>query len=196
MAIRITYNTDETIDLEIGDMALDPGYGLAAEANQQRAMGGKIETIHLYSFSEPISFDAIYSEAVHKKLIAFWSWAEQGKTFSFAMNSDSVGNTTLDGAAAAAQKTIPLTATAAFAEDEYCLIRSAARTEYEIIQIDSISAGVSVTAVENLKFTYASGDTFRAWEYWPSLVIPDGEKYRPKKDGDHYFFGFTFLENF
>ncbi len=191
MAIRIIWNSNN-IDLKIDDPSIEVPFKNESKVN--RAASGKTETINIYNFGEPIMFNAIFSETVYRKLIAFWSWAEQGNVFSFNMDSDNVGNTTLDGAAAAGQKNIPLAATAAVASTDIGIIRSADRTKYEIVVVASVDAGVKVVATDNLYLTYASGDTFRHWHYWPALILPEGEVFNPTKQQGNYFFTFNFLE--
>lgn len=192
MAIRITYNS-VNIDLLLGPEGLQTVLG--QEQNQNRAASGKIESINLYNFGEAISFDATFQEAVYRQLIAFWAWAEQGQAFSFAMDSADLCNTTLDDAAVAGQKNVPLTATTYLTAADVCLIRSADRTKYEIVIPASVDSGVKIVATDNLIYTYASGDTFKHWEYWPSLVLPQGETFNPRKDGSWYSHTFRFLEN-
>ena len=190
MTIQITYDS-KTIDLLIGNKGLETDF--KHERNQNRSASGKIETINFYGIQE-MSFDAYFTEQIYYDLLAWWSWARQGKPWAFAMDSANVGNTTLDAAAAAGQKVIPLTATAAFAVDDYCLIRANdTDDEFEIVKIASISAGVSVTAVDNLKFTYASGDLFRHFDYWPSVISLD-ENFKPPKSGDYFNHVFKFAE--
>ena len=192
MAIRITYNS-VNVDLYIGPEGWQPVFG--QKQSQNRSASGKVESINLYNFGEAVTFDASFQETVYRQLIAFWAWAEQGQAFSFAMDSGNVSNTTLDGAAASGQKTIPLTATTALTASDICFIRSADRTKYEIVVPATVNAGVSVVATDNLTYTYASGDLFRHWEYWPSLVLPEGETFNPRKDGSWYTHTFRFLEN-
>lgn len=68
-------------------------------------------------------------------------------------------DTTLDGSAASGQKVIPLTATTnIIVGANYKVIGSAGS---ETIEVASIVAGVSVTAVDNLTFSYVSTDTFK-----------------------------------
>lgn len=69
-------------------------------------------------------------------------------------------HTTLDDAAAAGQKVIPLTATTGLAAGDLCTIRKANGAYEQEVTIDSINAGVSVTIVEDLEFAYASADKF------------------------------------
>ena len=192
MAPRITWNSNN-IDLTIGSDGLQVVFG--AQANQNRSGSGKIETLLMYNFGEAILFDAYFQEAVKNSLIAFWAWAEQGNVFSFAKDSAEVSSTTLDGAAAAAQKVVPVTATTGLAAGDVCLIRSADRSKYEVLTVDTVSSGVSITATTNLLYTYASGDMFRHMDYWPSLVMPAGEKFNPSQDGGWYRMQFKFLEN-
>ena len=191
MAIRIIFNSNN-VDLTIDEPSIQRGFKV--EGNVNRAASGKTETINIYNWGEPVIFSAIFSEAVYRQLIAFWAWAEQGNVFSFNMDSDNVGNTTFDGGAAAAQKVCPVAATAAFATSDVVLVRTAARTSYEIGVIASISAGVSVTMTDNLYFTYASGDTMRHWDYYPALILPAGEIFNPVKSGNYYAYTFKFIE--
>jgi hypothetical protein len=80
-------------------------------------------------------------------------------TGTFCKAADTV-STTLDGSAAAAQKVIPLTATTGIAVDGEYLIRKADGSYQEVVKVASISAGVSVTAHNNLARAYASSDLF------------------------------------
>ena len=190
MTIRITYNSIN-VDLTIGAKGLHPTY--SDSSNQNRSLSGKTETLHFHGIEE-YSFDAHFSVAVYRKLIAWWAWARQGKAWSFAMDSDNVANTTLDASAASGQKTIPLTATTALAEGDECIIRSVDDDEYEIVIVASVSSGVSVTATDNLNYTYASGDSFRHLDYLPSVVSTD-TKFNPVKSGGSYTWTFKFVEN-
>jgi hypothetical protein len=190
MSARITYNSIN-IDIEIGPRSIQPS--MTAKINQNRALSGKTESLFFHGIEE-LSFDAYFSQATYRKLIAWWSWARQGKAWSFTMDSANIANTTLDGSAASGQKTIPLTATTALSEGDECLIKAADDDEYEIVIIGSVSSGVSVTAVSNLNFTYASGDIFKHFEYYPSMISTDTE-FNPAKNGGYYTWTFRFVEN-
>ncbi len=189
MTIQITYDS-RTIDLLIGAGGLQQIF--KQERNQNNSGSGKIETINQFGRRE-YALDTYFLTAIYYDLVAWWSWVRQGKTWALAMDSGNVGDTTLDGAAAAAQKTVPLTATAAFSADDYCLIQAADDDEFEIVQIDSVSAGVSIAAVENLKFTYAVGDKFTHLNYFPEVISLDNS-FNPKKSGDYYSHTFKFVE--
>jgi len=189
MAIRITYDSNN-IDLLVAEEGLRPAY--TQDRKQNRAGSGKIEQINFHGIQE-LQFTAYFTEAIYRSLLAWFSWARQGKLWSFAMDSGAVGNTTLDDAAAADQKVIPLTATAAFSVGDDCLIKQAGDDAFEHMEIASISAGVSVTAVGNLIFAYAAADTFRHLDYWPEVISLDKE-FDPRKTGSYYKHTFKFAE--
>jgi len=190
MSARITYNSIN-IDVEIGNKSLQPS--MTVSRSQNRALSGKTETLFYHGIEE-LSFDAFFSQANYRKLIAWWSWARQGKPWSFTMDSTNIANTTLDGAAASGQKTIPLLATTNLTVGDECIIKASDDDEFEIVVIASVSAGVSVTATDNLNFTYATGDTFRHFEYYPSVITTDSD-FKPVKSGSYYSWTFNFVEN-
>lgn len=190
MTIRITYDTSKTIDLLLGPKGLDKQFMI--DRSQERSSSGLIETISRYAIIEGV-LDAQFTESVFRDLVAWWSWASQGQPFSLAMDTDEDSSTTLDGAANAGQKVIPVAATTGFASGDVCLIRSADRFTYEIVTIDTVSAGVSVTAAANLKSAYVSGDTFRHLDYFPTAISLD-DKFNPEKRGEYYSHEFHFVE--
>jgi len=190
MTIRITYDS-KNIDLLIGPEGLEPAFEQAKSSN--RSISGKIETINFHGIQE-MSFDAYFSESGYYDLVAWWSWARQGRVWSFTLDSLKTVNTTLDDSAAAGEKVIPLTATAGLSVDEVCFIRAEDNDdEFEIVEIASISAGVSITAKDNLKYSYSSNDTFRHLEYWPQVKSLD-KRFLPAREGDGYHHTFKFIE--
>lgn len=68
-------------------------------------------------------------------------------------------STTLDGAAAAGQTTVPLTATTSVVVGDQYLITNAT-SESEWVTVEAITSGVSVTVRDDLLHTYASADVF------------------------------------
>jgi len=175
----LTYNSTNIDGLTLTTEGPKPKFTHVKHDN--RSGSGAFERINEYGILN-ISFDAYFSQATYHDLIAFYSWARQGKSFSFAVDSADVANTTLDGAAAAAQKVVPLTATTGIAVGDDLLLRADGDDEYEVIEVASISTGVSVTAVSNLKFTYASGDVCRHLDYYPSLISSRVD-FDPKRTG-------------
>ena len=173
---RITYNSIN-IDLIRGEKGLNPTE--VQNANQNTSSSGKVETINNYAMFE-LTFDVYFSVAKYYDLLAWWSWASQGQEFSFTTDNTLTAATTLDGAANAAQKVIPLTSTTGFVSGQFCMIRNVNDLNFEVIEIDSVSAGVSVTAVNNLIYSYLSGDTFRQIEYYPSLLV-DSKDFEPDR---------------
>ncbi len=144
------------------------------ERSLQVSTGGKAGSVFERRLDTvSIGLDNFSERAFYRKIQAWFAWAGQGEEYGFALDKDNKIDTTLDGAAAAAQKVIPLTATAGIAVGKFYKIFSDDGTKYEIIEVDSISAGVSVTAVENLIWAYASGDFFQTEDYWPKVVSLD-----------------------
>jgi len=168
--MRITFNSQD-VDLHLAYQGLVPGH--IQNKKQSRSGSGLIETINIYGIQE-ITARCYIEPDKYRQMVAWWAWARQGKTWAFAEDSGKTTNTTLDDAAAAGQKVIPLTATAGLSVDDECLIRAEDNDdEFEIIKVESISAGVSVTAAENLIYSYAAADLFRHKNYWPSVVSLD-----------------------
>lgn len=192
MTARITYDSNN-IDLTIAFDSLNLRF--EQERNQNRAGSGKTETVNQYGIMV-VSFTGLFDAATYRSLWAWWSWARQGKAFSFAVDSGDTASTTLDDSAAADQKVIPVTSTTGFVAGDYCLIRAKDNDdEYEVIEIASVSAGVSVTAEANLIYSYAADDVFRHWLYWPSMIT-EMDRFDPRRmDVDMYEAYFEFAEN-
>ncbi|MCP4568375.1 MAG: hypothetical protein GY841_12430 [FCB group bacterium] len=198
MARQITFNSNN-VSFDLVRRGSSPTCGI--ENRHNMAASGIIETINLHTLFD-VSFTARFTKQYYYDLVAWFSYVSQGNAFSVSFDTTLVGNTTLDAAAAAAQKTIPLTATGAFTAGEFCLIRTVAGLTYEVVEIASVSAGVSVTAVDNLKFTYASGDSFRHVDYHPALLLVNEKEFAPFLTGavdttaNYYEFNFKCREDF
>lgn len=182
---KIVYNSN-TLTLPIAGYEVT----LNQEANDNFSAAGVHEAIAIREWDEiTIQFNNI-SKADSYDLYAWWSYVRLGNSFTLAIDGDEDETTTLDDSAAAAQKVVPLTSTTGFAVGDYCIIKEADGDNYEIVQIASISAGVSITTEENLINTYASGDTFRHAHYWPSVIVKD-KKLPFSTDGPDEFFSFS-----
>lgn len=108
-------------------------------------------------------------------LEAFWSWARRGNQFAFALDSADVVNLALSGAAAAGQKDIPLADTSSVVVGRKYRLREVAGDEEEVFQVASVTTNVKAVAVNNLKYGYLTGDVFRSLDYFPKMVVPDGD---------------------
>jgi len=84
-----------------------------------------------------------------------------GSTIVASQNATKGPRTTLDAAAAADQKTVPLTATTDIAVGDHYLLTNAT-SQTETVVIDSITSGVSVGVRTDLRYTYASADVFQS----------------------------------
>jgi hypothetical protein len=144
------------------------------ERSLQVSTGGKAGSVFERRLDVvTIGLDNFAERDFYRKLQAWFAWAGQGEEYGFALDKDKKINTTLDGTAAAGQKVIPLTSTTGIQVGDFYKVFSVDFTKYEIIEVDSISADVSVTAVENLIWAYASGDFFQTEDYWPKVVSLD-----------------------
>ena len=191
MSIQIVYDS-KTIDLLLGDGGLLTDY--TQDRKQARSGSGKIETISLHGLQE-MSFEAYFVEARYRDLVAWWSWARQGKVWAFAKDSGNVGNTIIVGAVAAGQTTVGMAATGAFSAGDTALLRAVDNDdEYELVLIDSITTANVLEASENLKYSYDTAYIFRHWDYWPSVVSLD-TNFNPKRNGDYFKHTFNFVEN-
>lgn len=167
------------IDIDMTRPGINPNF--RQEFNQDSSWSGKKQTINKFGIQE-YSVETVFSVANYYALLAWWSWARQGKLWAFTTDSTKTGNTTLDGTADAGQKTIPLTATTGFSANDICIIKTDSDDKFEVVTISSVSAGVSVTASANLKFNYVSDDIFRHLEYLPEVISLDSQ-FAPKRTG-------------
>ena len=193
---RITYNSIN-IDLMMGRTGLNQV--MKQNLNMNEADSGKIEVLNMYGRFN-YKFDGYFSQAVWYTLWAWWAWARQGKTFSFALDSDNVLSTTLDGSAASGQKVVPLTSTTGFVAGDVALVRAEdADDEFELIVIDSVDAGVSITSTTDLIYSYEATDSCRHKDYFPSVVTLDRTFDPPytgvlKTTGKYFKHTFSFTE--
>ena len=132
--------------------------------------------LHHFFFQLLIELETFTDAQFRSDLEAFCSWALQGKQFAFALDSADVVDLTLNGAAAAAQKDIPLADTSSVVVGREYRLREAAGPEFEIIKVASITTNVKAVAVNNLKFGYLTGDSFRSPDYFAKVVILDDDE--------------------
>ena len=188
MTARITYS-GVNVDFEIKYDTFDVRY--VQERSENRSGSGKPETIIFNSRME-IQFSIILTAAQYRQMIPFFSWARQGYEFAFSVDNTLTASTTLDDTAASGQKTIPLTATTGLTAGDYCLIRAEDNDdEFEIVEIATVNAGVSVVAVDNLVYGYQSADVFRHWRYWPTARLIN-TNFNPIEMGGAGYYQFAF----
>jgi len=191
MTIRITFNSNN-VDLLVGPNGLDSIY--RSEYKRQQSGSGKAETINLYGIQK-FSFDARFTEATYRSLIAWWSWARQGKSWSFTMDSSKTGNTVTTGALSPGTTNIPVVASGAFSAGEVCLLREPDMSDYELFTINAVPNGTTIQATSGIIWTYAtSGAIVRHVDYFPDVISTDNQ-FNPTKNGDYYSWTFNFMEN-
>ena len=114
--------------------------------------------------------------AFEQRLWAWWSWAARGKAYEFAFDDTEIKDTVLNGAAAAGQKDVPMANTSGITLGKKYVVREIAGEEEELLEVASITTNVKVTAVDNLVYGYASGDIFRARDFFPKMVSLDDDR--------------------
>lgn len=174
--VTIVYNS-HAISMPIGRTGLLTGY--TQEYKQNKSGSGKIEQINLYGMLE-LSVDMYLDADTYRKMVGWWSWARQGKTWALSLDNANICNTLLDDSAAAGQNVIPLTSTSRLAAGDYCWIRAVDNDdEFELVKVAGVTDGVSIDAENDLVFSYSSGDIFRHRDYFPSCINLDNE-FRPR----------------
>jgi hypothetical protein len=188
---RIIFDTDKTIDLKIGQESLILQSQHFDTVNYSSS--GIYEAVGQYGIDN-FQLDILFQQATYRQLYDFWwYWARHRYAFALAMNTSKMVNTTLDGAAAADQKVIPVTSTTGLVAGDEVIIESATTEGRELRSIASVSTGVSITVDENLFIAFASGDSVRHANYYPSLICTD-ESFKPLRSGDWYSHTFMMIE--
>ncbi len=143
------------------------------ERNDNFSAAGKAEHINIREWDE-IAFTVRHLEKNETyKFYDFWSFARLGNTFSFALYSSEAETTILSSGVAAGQTVIKTTGTANFSINEWCFIGQSTGNRYEVVQLSSITAGVSLKATTNLKNAYTTGDEFRHIDYYHTMSVKD-----------------------
>jgi hypothetical protein len=115
----------------------------------------------------------------NREIKDFWGWVSKGKTLRFMMDPDDMVFLKLDGAAAAGQKTVPMEFTDGLVVGQrYYLTNWRDGWQRETVEVDTINAGVSFDAVDNLIYSYdapngpdETADRVRSRFYFPKLVV-------------------------
>jgi hypothetical protein len=104
---------------------------------------------------------------------SWWSHAAQGGEFAFALDKDNELDTTISSAAAQGDTTLSVNSTTTLATGDWILLEDADNPEkFDIRNVTAIS-GSTVTVNSALTYGFASGSTFRHYEYLPACVVTD-----------------------
>ncbi len=197
MTARITYNS-VSVNFDLSIDGARTAYRETRNINQSAS--GKSEIIHLYG-SQEITATGYFGEDDYRDFLGWWAWARQGRSFAFAEDNTNQVATTLDGSAASGQKTIPLTSTTDISAGDFFLIRDEDDpSEFEVVEISTVNAGVSIIAIDNLIYEYTSGDTFRHLTYWDDVICLNTQ-FNPQRtkaiegQPNYYQYTFEFREN-
>lgn len=122
-----------------------------------------------------VGFDNFEDAQFAADVVAFWSWARRGNQYAFALDTADMVDLDLSGAAAAGQKDIPLADTSSVVVGRRYRLREEVGGEEEIVQVASVTVNVKAVAVNNLKFSYSTGDQFRSPDYFPKMISMDSD---------------------
>jgi len=162
------------INLDFPENVSELKYPRVRRAGMNTADGGVSETVRSGIWDEvEIIVERFGTSAFYEAFQAFWSHASNGDQFSFALDSARTVNTTLVNAESAGATVIELALTTGIIVNGLYIMESADLQKREVVQVASISAGVSVTLAAGTKFAYSAADTFRDWKFWPKLVTTD-----------------------
>jgi len=190
MTIRITFD-DNTVDLKVGNNGLQTNF--KHEKNINFSSSGKAEVINIYGIQEN-KFDAFFDDTIYRILVGWWSWARQGKSWSFTMDLGATASTILIGGVTSAQPFIHLSSTTGgLSAGGICILSSVDDDEYELIEIASVEDGSGVTSSTNILYDYFAGDYFRHLNYFPKVISTD-EFFNPTKNGSIWTNTFKFIE--
>jgi hypothetical protein len=162
-------------------------------ANVNTSHGGITETVRLAIWDEGLLLVEDFEDAAFfRSLFAWWEWANQGEQYAVALDSAKKINLSITGTSAAGQPDVLMSTTTGIVVAQEYLLRSADLTKGEIIVVQSVTAGVKVTATANLKYGYANGDTFRDRAYYPKAINLDDaqpffENELPTYHFEHHF---------
>ncbi len=174
---QITYDGSRTIDLHIDTEGARPNKQIFGALSFTK---GNYAQRYVMRVADEISFRAMFGADEYYQLMHWWSKARTGELFAFAEDSAYDFQTTLDGTVSGA--TVPVASTTGFSVGDIVEIYEANGTESEIIEIDSISTGVSITATVSLLESFVSGDICKHFKYWPKCVA-DMDGFKPMRTG-------------
>jgi len=102
---QIMWNTTHVFGFDIDQEGPDVRH--VHDFKQNKALSGLIETISLGSYQE-LNVPVIFRSSDHRKGIAWWSWARQGKAFRFEMDSTACASTSLSSSAVASSSKLSI----------------------------------------------------------------------------------------
>lgn len=128
--------------------------------------------VHLRNYLWRVKYTVrgVLTQQEERDFWTWWAYAMRGDYFALAYDGDKTANTLLDAGAAAGQKVIPILATTDISAGDEILLTSATTRVFEVVEVDSVSAGVSITTTENLKNAFVLDDACRHLYYLPRCV--------------------------
>lgn len=135
--------------------------------------GGVVNTNLRHTFDAVrLALDNFSDADFYYGMLAWWSWAVQGKQFAFALDSADKVDTTLAASAGVGAVTLTVLHDAGFTNGRRYRIRRIGEPEQEFFTLTSHSSGSpnDTLTIPALKYSYPSGAIVRSVDYWPSMI--------------------------
>lgn len=112
------------------------------------------------------------ADAELKRHLEQWSvWAQEGRPWTFARDSNHAVLSSLNGSHAAGVTVLSLTSMAGVAVNGLYVLRNWLGLELvKVTALNTPGAG-QVTIADSLNFSYFTGDRFRSQQYWPARLL-------------------------
>lgn len=144
------------------------------QANVNRADSGVSETVleDIYD-AFTIAVDSFDSQSVLDKLIAWWAYAAQGNSYSFALDSADKVDTTITGNVSAGGTSVVVTSATGITIGNRYRLRDAVGVGFaeEIVTVSNV-VGTTIT-IGALIYAHSAGALFRSIDYYPALETLD-----------------------
>jgi len=163
------------------DQIEDPGGGRNRGGRRNDTQRGVVtyQFEKFYWLLHPMIMRMNRNQTVEDALEAFWAHAGKGKKFDVLLDRTKNIDTTLDGAAAAGQKVVPVADTSGMIPGSRIWLINVLQQHMEPVTIDTVSPAISFNTVNNLVFAYVSGDVARSEDYYRLCTTTQDQN--PKK---------------
>lgn len=115
------------------------------------------------------------SQAFHDALVSWWSWAEQGRAFSIALDADETADTFTTAAATVGDTALYVDDETDFEVGGVYVLRDPDGSNEELVEVFVTAAG-TIGLTESMKHSHLANSTLRSQDYYPRVVVVEGEE--------------------
>jgi len=109
-----------------------------------------------------------------QSLLTWWSYAQQSKVYSVAIDSNQMYDGRLSAAATAYATGVTVVDAAGLQAGAWCILKRTDNVRADFVQIASVS-GTTVTFNGNINYSYRVGDILRSIYYFPFVINTDNQ---------------------